>query len=115
MHQHLPLPPRKYQRPPPLVQLGQFTPLSDIKTIPIIFKRESPPDSAGLLTKLQIDWIRSICRNPLPIAGPISSIHNFEQRGLQILHIDFLPSGHPSHGFGTTMTAGKFSYVTCHY
>ena len=115
MHQHLPLPPRKYQRPPPLVQLGQFTPLSDIKTIPIIFKRESPPDSAGLLTKLQIDWIRSICCNPLPIAGPISSIRNFEQRGLQILHIDFLPSGHPSHGFGTTMTAGKFSYVTCHY
>ena len=98
---------------PPGVQLGQFTPLNDIKSIPIIFKRESPPDSAGLLIKPQVDWIRSICCSPLPIARPISLIHIFEQRGLQILHIDFLPTGHPSHGFGTTMNAGKFSYLTC--
>ena len=56
----------------------------------------------SILTKPQIDWIRSICCNPLPIAYPISSIHNFVQIGLQILYIDFLPTAHPSHGFGTT-------------
>ena len=35
---------------PPGVQLGQlFTPLSDIKGIPVMFKRESPSGSTGLL------------------------------------------------------------------